>query len=48
MSLIYNTFFVHTDSLQGIICDMVIFLSMIHLVCYIIRFMTSLGRGGRL
>lgn len=44
MEDIYTTFFQHSSSVGGFLVDVTIYFGMIYLVCYIIRFMTSLGR----
>lgn len=44
MNDIYTTFFQHSNTLNGLMIDTVIFFGMLSLIAYIIRFATSLGR----
>lgn len=47
MNDIYTLFFQHSNNLNGLMVDTVIFFGMLSLVGYIIRFATSLGRTRR-
>ncbi len=48
MDSLYNTFFSHSESLQGIMLDTVIFFGMVDAVISFIKIIISFGSGKRL